>query len=66
MLSYHFRLAIGKRTITVKFSDLFRLLDDDTLLNRAKVTKWGVPIGQVVAAFRRAPEDGPLATPSLR
>lgn len=55
VLAYRFRLAIGARTITVKFNDLFRLLDDDTLINRSKVSKWGVPIGQVVAAFRRAP-----------
>lgn len=58
-MSYHFRLAIGSRLVTVKFQDLFHLVDEYTLLNRAKVTKWGLPIGRVTAAFRRLPDGTP-------
>ncbi|NNF79216.1 MAG: DUF3833 family protein [Rhizobiales bacterium] len=54
-LSYRFRLPVGKRQIVVKFNDVFRLVDEQTMLNRAKVSKWGVPLGQVTAAFRRVP-----------
>ena len=56
-LSYRFRLPVGKRRVVVKFNDVFRLVDEDTMLNRAKVSKWGVPLGQVTAAFRRLPSD---------
>lgn len=64
-LSYRFLLPVGKRRIVVKFKDVFRLVDERTMLNRAKVSKWGVPLGQVTAAFRRLPsgqagERGPL------
>ena len=56
--AYRFRLPVGKRRIIVSFSDLFQLMDDQTLLNRAKVSKFGLPLGQVTAAFRRLPETG--------
>ncbi|MEM8688840.1 MAG: DUF3833 family protein [Pseudomonadota bacterium] len=52
---YKFRLPVGKRIIMVTFSDLFQLMDDQTLLNRAKVSKFGVPLGRVTAGFRRLP-----------
>lgn len=58
-MAYHFRLQIGQRLVTVKFQDLFHLVDDYTLLNRTKVTKWGLPVGRVTAAFRRLPEGTP-------
>lgn len=54
-LSYRFRLPVGQRLIVVKFSDLFCLVDNRTMLNRARVSKWGLPVGQVTAAFRRLP-----------
>ncbi len=54
-LSYRFLLPVGKRRIAVKFSDLFCLVDNQTMLNRAKVSKWGLPLGRVTAAFRRLP-----------
>lgn len=54
-LSYRFWLPVGKRRIVVKFKDVFRLVDEHTMLNRAKVSKLGIPLGQVTAAFRRLP-----------
>lgn len=53
VLAYRFRLVVGDRTIVVKFNDTFKLIDKNTMLNRAKVSKWGLPIGQVFVAFRR-------------
>ncbi len=55
-LSYRFRLAVGNRRIIVNFNDVFRLIDENTMLNRAKVSKWGLPVGQVIVAFKRAPD----------
>ncbi|MEM7302730.1 MAG: DUF3833 family protein [Pseudomonadota bacterium] len=52
-LTYRFRLAVGDKSLMVRFRDLFVLAGDNTLLNRGKVSKWGLPVGQLVIAFRK-------------
>ena len=52
-LTYRVALDIGQRKVPVRFSDLFHLVDSETLLNRAKVSKWGLPVGRLSIAFRR-------------
>ncbi|MEM7426046.1 MAG: DUF3833 family protein [Pseudomonadota bacterium] len=60
-LTYLVRLAVGDRKVVVRFRDLFHQVDADTLLNRAKVTKWGLPVGQLVIAFQRSTALGETA-----
>lgn len=52
-LTYRVNLPIGERKVAVRFKDLFHLIDEQTLLNRAKVSKWGLPVGQLTIAFKR-------------
>lgn len=53
---YHMRLTIGKRQYTVKFDDRMYLLPEQVLVNRARVSKWGLTLGTVSIFFQ------PLAT----
>ena len=53
-LTYRVGLKIGQRKVSVRFNDLFHLVDNETLLNRAKVSKWGLPVGRLSIAFRAA------------
>lgn len=50
---YVLRLPIGGRTFDVRFDDRMYLLPDGVLLNRARMFKWGVRIGEVTLVFRR-------------
>lgn len=43
--------SYGKQT--VKFDYWMHKIDDDTLMNRANVTKWGVKMGEVSVLFRK-------------
>jgi hypothetical protein len=52
--SYLFSLQIGRRRWRVRFHDSFVELSDQFLLNRARVSKFGLPIGQVTILFARA------------
>ncbi|MGB7206342.1 MAG: DUF3833 family protein [Anderseniella sp.] len=53
-LSYSMNLRVGTSRMLVSFSDLFHQIDESTVLNRARVKKFGIPIGQVIIAFRKA------------
>ena len=43
----------GTDTLRVAFDDWMWLLSDDRLLNRAYMTRFGVPIGEVIIAFEK-------------
>ncbi len=70
--TYSLALPYGDTTVTVKFDDWMFLQDEDTLLNQAKVSKFGVPVGEVTLFFRRVPAhafvaeaaDQPITTAS--
>ena len=54
---YRFALPVGGRTWIVQFNDWLCLQNDEILINRAEVSKFGLRLGQVVCVFRRcAPE----------
>lgn len=55
--SYHFYLKIFGRQIKVHFDDIMVRLTPDTVLNRARVTKWGILLGDVHLTFQRLPDD---------
>ncbi len=51
--SYLFQLNIGARRLPVRFSETFTLVDADVLVNRARVTKFGILLGRNTIIFRR-------------
>lgn len=57
-LRYLFKLRAAGRTIVTRFDDRMFLIDNDILLNRAVVTKWGIRIGALTIVFKRL--DGPM------
>lgn len=51
--SYLFLLKLGARRLRVRFHDTFIQTADDTLLNVARVTKFGLELGRSTIIFRR-------------
>lgn len=51
--SYLFSLRLGARRLRVRFHDTFMQMADDTLLNVARVTKFGFELGRSTIIFRR-------------
>jgi len=51
--SYLFSLKLGARRLRVRFHDIFMQTADDTLLNIARVTKFGLELGRSTIIFRR-------------
>ncbi len=52
--AYRLRLPIGGREVVVGFDDRMYLGADGTMLNIARMHKWGVTLGRVTIAFSRA------------
>lgn len=50
---YKVDLKVGDSVWKVGFNDWMFLMDDEVLLNRAYVTRYGIEIGQVTIAFRK-------------
>ncbi len=50
---YDFALKVGKKTINVRFNDWFFLQSDGIMINRAKVTKFGLLLGELTLVFAR-------------
>jgi hypothetical protein len=53
---YDFDLAVGDRTWRVHFDDWMLLQDEDVMINRTTVSKWGVKLGEVYIFFQKQPE----------
>jgi Protein of unknown function (DUF3833) len=51
--SYTLDLRAGERTWRVAFDDWMFLQPDGVLINRARVSKWGVGVGEVTIAFAK-------------
>ncbi len=54
---YRLRLKIGGRRLVVAFDDWMLLRRDGVLINRARLSKWGVFIGEVMLFFHK-PDQG--------
>lgn len=50
---YDLDLKVGEETWRVHFNDWMFLQPDNVLLNRARVTKWGIEIGEVTIVFNK-------------
>lgn len=53
--SYAIDLKTKDSSLRVAFNDWMFLQDEATLINRAKVTKWGFLVGEVTLFFRKEP-----------
>jgi len=67
---YDLDLKVGGRTMQVHFNDWMFLQPDGMLINRARVSKFGIGIGEVTLVFRRLGDAerhddvaGPAAVP---
>lgn len=50
---YEFDLAVGDSTWRVTFDDWMLLQDDEVMINRTTVTKWGFTLGEVYIFFQK-------------
>lgn len=50
---YDIDLQMQDRSLRVTFNDWMFLQDEETMINRAKVTKWGILLGEVTIFFRK-------------
>lgn len=50
---YHVNLDIGDDIWQFHFDDWMYRIDDNTVINRAEVSKWGFTVGEVTLFFRR-------------
>jgi hypothetical protein len=50
---YDMNLKVGETRLRVHFNDWMFLQSDNILVNRARVTKWGVELGQVTLFFSK-------------
>ena len=60
-MRYRLRIPRTRGAITVTMDDWLYLMDDGTLINRARMAKFGIKVGELVVAFRR--DDGGAAAP---
>jgi len=51
---YDLGLDIGERNWQVHFDDWMFLQDDDVLINRATVSKFGITVGEVTLFFKKS------------
>ena len=52
-MSYRFRLTLDKRSINVDFDDRIYRMTDNTAVNRATMSKWGIKLGELSLFFER-------------
>ncbi len=59
-MNYKIGLQIGARKVVVRFDDSMYLLDDGSILNRARVSKWGITLGTATIVFRQVADQSAL------
>ena len=52
-MRYRLRVSTARREIVVGMEDWFYLMDDGTLINRARMSKFGLKVGELMVSFRR-------------
>ncbi len=52
---YTLRIPVDGRTWEVQFDDWMFLVDDQVMLNRAVMSKFGIRLGEVLLSFQRLP-----------
>jgi hypothetical protein len=56
MMEYRLRIPRDGSEIVVAMEDWLYLQEDGTLINRTKMRKFGLTVGELVVAFRKLPE----------
>jgi len=51
--NYTLRLPVGKSVYDVQMDDWMYLMDERTMINRARMTKFGIHLGDVTLAFTK-------------
>jgi Protein of unknown function (DUF3833) len=62
-MRYGFRLRLKKRALAVQFDDRMIRVGQHLAINRARVSKWGITLGEVMIVFER--QDGARAMPAF-
>lgn len=52
-ITYRLRVPRGEGETVVSMEDWLYLMQDGTLINRTKMRKFGLPVGELVVAFRK-------------
>jgi hypothetical protein len=55
--AYTLALPVDGSTYHVKFDDWMYLMDDQVLLNKAVMSKWGFKLGEVTLSFYKSPSN---------
>jgi hypothetical protein len=50
---YHLALPVDEKIWDVEFEDWMYQIDDEVVLNKAKMSKWGIYLGEVTLSFRK-------------
>ncbi|MEY2776487.1 MAG: hypothetical protein RLY30_585 [Pseudomonadota bacterium] len=50
---YTLSVPIDGRPLEIQFDDWMHLIDEEVMINKARMTKFGLPVGEVTLAFRR-------------
>ena len=61
-MRYRLRVPRGNGEIVVGLEDWFYLLHDGTLINKARMSKFGLKVGELVVSFRKSPGDAAANT----
>lgn len=56
---YRLDLPVDGRNWVMDMDDWMYLMDEDTLINRTRMSKLGVEVGQITLFFRRTPQGAP-------
>ena len=51
---YHLLLPVDDRSWDVEFEDWMFQIDEEVVLNKAKMSKWGIYLGEVTLSFKKA------------
>ncbi len=64
-MRYRLRVSRTRGDIVVGMEDWFYLMDDGTLINRARMSKFGLKVGELFVSFRKtaAGDDAPASSP---
>lgn len=63
-LVYDFDLKVGESVWRVHFDDWIWQQDDDVLVNRTTVSKWGFTLGEVSLFFQKVPSSAAYTEPA--
>jgi hypothetical protein len=56
MMKYRLRIPRDGKEVVVSMEDWLYLQEDGTLINRAKMRKFGLSVGELVVTFRKLPQ----------